>query len=109
MTPDHIEAARVFVETLASTKKHAHRTVVDMPPPDGDICTPAMLHDVLKFKWLNGAVSMSLVLTKLSFVLHNLIQFFVYVCRSSMHIVNTYNTVIFLIVTYQQRGSPNLC
>ncbi|XBH78195.1 hypothetical protein VPH35_104528 [Triticum aestivum] len=60
MTPDHIEAARVFVETLASTKKHAHRTVVDMPPPDGDICTPAMLHDVLTFKWLNGAISMSL-------------------------------------------------
>ncbi|KAF7031969.1 hypothetical protein CFC21_043207 [Triticum aestivum] len=56
MTPDHIEAARVFVETLASTKKHAHRTMVDMPPPDGDICTPAMLHDVLKFKWLNGAI-----------------------------------------------------
>ncbi|XBI77993.1 hypothetical protein VPH35_087765 [Triticum aestivum] len=55
MTPDHIEADRVFVETLASTKKHAHRTVVDMPPPDGEICTPAMLHDVLKFKWLNGA------------------------------------------------------
>ncbi|XBI05426.1 hypothetical protein VPH35_133590 [Triticum aestivum] len=55
MTQDHIEAARVFVETLASTKKHAHRTVVDMPPPDGDICTPAMLDDVLKFKWLNGA------------------------------------------------------
>ncbi|KAF7081131.1 hypothetical protein CFC21_085103 [Triticum aestivum] len=55
MTPDHIEAARVFVETLASTKKHAHRTVVDMPPPDGDICTPAMLNDVLTFKWLHGA------------------------------------------------------
>ncbi|KAF7044866.1 hypothetical protein CFC21_054036 [Triticum aestivum] len=55
MTPDHIEAARVFVETLASTKKHAHRTVVDMPPSDGDICMPAMLHDVLTFKWLNGA------------------------------------------------------
>ncbi|KAF7101514.1 hypothetical protein CFC21_102835 [Triticum aestivum] len=54
MTLGHIEAARVFVETLVSTKKHAHRTVVDMPPPDGDICTPAMLHDVLKFKWLNG-------------------------------------------------------
>ena len=69
MTPVHIEAARVFVETLASTKKHAHRTVVDMPPPDGDICTPAMLHDVLTFKWLNGAVSMSLFLTKPSFVL----------------------------------------
>ncbi|XBI13345.1 hypothetical protein VPH35_140088 [Triticum aestivum] len=56
MTPDHIEAARVFVETLASSKKHAHRTVVDVPPPDGDICTPAMLHDVLTFKWLNGAI-----------------------------------------------------
>ena len=58
MTPDHIEAARVFVETLASTKKHARRTVLDMLPPDGDICTPAMLRDVLTFKWLNGAVSM---------------------------------------------------
>nr|XP_045089533.1 uncharacterized protein LOC123497247 [Aegilops tauschii subsp. strangulata] len=56
MTPDHIEAARVFVETLASSKKHAHRTVVDVPPPDGDICTPAMLHDVLTFKWLNRAI-----------------------------------------------------
>ncbi|KAF7075217.1 hypothetical protein CFC21_080006 [Triticum aestivum] len=56
MTPDHIEADRVFVETLASSKKHAHRTVVDVPPPDGDICTPAMLHDVLTFKWLNGAI-----------------------------------------------------
>ena len=76
MTPDHIEAARVFVETLALSKKHAHQTVVDVPPPDGDICTPAMLHDVLTFKWLNGAVSMCLVLTKLSFVLHNLIEFF---------------------------------
>nr|XP_020180203.1 uncharacterized protein LOC109765843 [Aegilops tauschii subsp. strangulata] len=54
MTPDHIEAAKVFVETLASPKKHAHRTVVNVPPPDGDICTPAMLHDVLTFKWLNG-------------------------------------------------------
>ncbi|XBI68879.1 hypothetical protein VPH35_048025 [Triticum aestivum] len=56
MTPDHIEAARVFIETLASTKKHAHRTVDDMPPPDGDICPPAMLHDVLAFKWLHGAI-----------------------------------------------------
>ncbi|XBI68870.1 hypothetical protein VPH35_048016 [Triticum aestivum] len=55
MTTDHIEAARVFVETLASTKKHAHRTVVDMPPPDEDICTPAMIQDDLTFKWLHGA------------------------------------------------------
>ena len=86
MTPDHIEAARVFVETLASSKKHAHRTVVDVPPPDGDICTPAMLHDVLTFKWLNGAVSMSLVLTKLLFVLHKLIEFF---CLC-MQIINAY-------------------
>ena len=86
MTPDHIEAARVFVETLASPKKHAHRTVVDMPPTDGDICTPAMLHDVLKFKWLNGAVSMSLVLTKISFVLQNLIEIF---CLC-MQIINAY-------------------
>ncbi|XP_020164530.1 uncharacterized protein [Aegilops tauschii subsp. strangulata] len=54
MTPDRIEAAKVFVETLASSKKHAHKTVVNVPPPDGDICTPAMLHDVLTFKWLNG-------------------------------------------------------
>uniref|UniRef100_A0A8R7V8W4 Ubiquitin-like protease family profile domain-containing protein n=1 Tax=Triticum urartu TaxID=4572 RepID=A0A8R7V8W4_TRIUA len=27
-----------------------------MPPPDGDICTPSMLHAVLTFKWLHGAI-----------------------------------------------------
>ena len=74
MTRDHIEAAKLFVETLASSKKHAHRTVVNVPPPDGDICTPAMLHDVLAFKWLNGAVSMSLFLIELSSVLQKLIE-----------------------------------
>ena len=58
MTPDHIEAAKVFVETLAASKKHAHQTMVNVLQPDGDICTPAMLHDVLTFKWLNGALSM---------------------------------------------------
>jgi hypothetical protein len=59
MTPDHIEAAKVYIETLASSKKHLNDTVVSVPEPDGDICTVEMLHQVLNYKWLNGAVSMS--------------------------------------------------
>jgi hypothetical protein len=58
MNPDHIEAARVFIEKLASSKKHLADTVVQVPEPDGDICTVEMLHQVLHYEWLNGAVSM---------------------------------------------------
>jgi hypothetical protein len=51
MTLHHIEGAKLFVETLASSKRCAHRTVVNVPPLDGYICMPAMLHDVLTYKW----------------------------------------------------------
>ena len=86
MDENHIEGARVYIDTLADSPKHCKQTVVHMTGIGGETCTAEMLQAITSGDWLNGAVSMSLVLTKISFVLHKLIEIF---CLC-MQIINAY-------------------
>lgn len=56
LTPEHIEAAVIFVQKLASTEKHARNTVFKV---EEDTCTAHMLRDIVNYEWLDGAVTLS--------------------------------------------------
>lgn len=59
LTDEHIEAARVYIQTLTSSHKHLKDHVVRVAELDADICTVEMLRAIIDYEWLNGAVSMS--------------------------------------------------
>ena len=65
---DHIEAAKVYIRTLADSEKLCSKTVVHMTGIGGETCTPDMLEAIISKKWLLGAVSISINL--LSFTCH---------------------------------------
>lgn len=54
---EHVEAANAYINTLIENGKHRKDVVVKIPAPDVDICTADMLGDIIKKKWLCGAVS----------------------------------------------------
>ncbi|KAI4979937.1 hypothetical protein ZWY2020_016690 [Hordeum vulgare] len=54
---EHIEAANAYINTLIENGKHRKDVVVKIPAPDVDICTAHMLGDIVKKKWLCGAIS----------------------------------------------------
>ncbi|KAI4994199.1 hypothetical protein ZWY2020_029247 [Hordeum vulgare] len=53
---DHIEAARVYIETLTNSSKHRKQTVVYMTRIGGETCTAEMLQAITSREWLIGAV-----------------------------------------------------
>ncbi|KAM3258664.1 hypothetical protein ACQJBY_050445 [Aegilops geniculata] len=52
---DHIEAAKVYIRTLADSKL-CSKTVVHMTGIGGETCTPEMLEAIISKKWLHGSV-----------------------------------------------------
>jgi len=56
---DHIEAAKVYIRTLADSEKLCSKTVVHMTGIGGETCTPHMLEAIISKKWLHGGVSIS--------------------------------------------------
>ena len=65
---DHIEAAKIYIRTLADSEKFRRKTVVHMTGIAGETCTPHMLEAIISKKWVHGAVSISINL--LSFSCH---------------------------------------
>ncbi|XP_020169546.1 uncharacterized protein [Aegilops tauschii subsp. strangulata] len=53
---DHIEAAKVYIRTLADSEKLCSKTVVHMTGIGGETCTPEMLEAIISKKWLHGGV-----------------------------------------------------
>ncbi|KAI4989056.1 hypothetical protein ZWY2020_036373 [Hordeum vulgare] len=53
---EHVDAANAYINTLIENGKHRKDVVVKIPAPDVDICTADMLGDIIKKKWLCGAV-----------------------------------------------------
>ncbi|XBI08071.1 hypothetical protein VPH35_135867 [Triticum aestivum] len=51
---DHIEAAKVYIRTLADSDKLCSKTVVHMTGIGGETCTPEMLEAIISKKWLHG-------------------------------------------------------
>ncbi|XP_037470886.1 uncharacterized protein LOC119344600 [Triticum dicoccoides] len=56
MDENHIEGARVYIDTLADSPKHLKQTVVHMTGIGGETCTAEMLQAITSGDWLNGAV-----------------------------------------------------
>ncbi|XBJ06151.1 hypothetical protein VPH35_024804 [Triticum aestivum] len=56
MDENHIEGARVYIDTLAHSPKHCAQTVVHMTGIGGETCTAEMLQAITSGQWLNGAV-----------------------------------------------------
>ncbi|XP_044454293.1 uncharacterized protein [Triticum aestivum] len=56
MDENHIEGARVYIDTLAHSPKHCAQTVVHMTEIGGETCTAEMLQAITSGQWLNGAV-----------------------------------------------------
>ena len=56
---DHIEAAKIYIRTLADSEKLRRKTVVHMTRICGETCTPHMLEAIISKKWLHGGVSIS--------------------------------------------------
>ncbi|XBJ26968.1 hypothetical protein VPH35_004300 [Triticum aestivum] len=56
MDENHIEGARVYIDTLADSPKHCKQTVVHMTGIGGETCTAEMLQAITSGDWLNGAV-----------------------------------------------------
>ena len=56
ITEDHIEASRVYIQTLSKSRKHRGQTVAIMPGVGGDSCLTRQLQAVIDRQWLNGAV-----------------------------------------------------
>ncbi|KAI5000374.1 hypothetical protein ZWY2020_004963 [Hordeum vulgare] len=56
LDPEHIEAANGYINTLIENGTHRKDIVVKIPAADVDICTADMLGDIIKKKWLCGAV-----------------------------------------------------
>ncbi|KAM3297176.1 hypothetical protein ACQJBY_039182 [Aegilops geniculata] len=52
---DHIEAAKVYIRTLADSKL-CSKTVVHMTGIGGETCAPKMLEAIISKKWLHGSV-----------------------------------------------------
>ena len=65
---EHIEAAMVYIQTLARSEQLCTKMVVHMTGIAGETCTPHMLEAVISKKWLHGVVSISINL--LSFPCH---------------------------------------
>ncbi|KAI4986746.1 hypothetical protein ZWY2020_019376 [Hordeum vulgare] len=53
---EHVEAANAYINTLIENGKHRKDVVVKILAPDVDICTADMLGDIIKKKWLCGAI-----------------------------------------------------
>ncbi|XBJ07027.1 hypothetical protein VPH35_012604 [Triticum aestivum] len=53
---EHIEAATVYIQTLARSEKLCTKTVVHMTGIAGETCTPHMLEAIISKKWVHGAV-----------------------------------------------------
>ncbi|XBI63217.1 hypothetical protein VPH35_043686 [Triticum aestivum] len=53
---DHIEAAKIYIRTLADSEKLRRKTVVHMTGIGGETCTPHMLEAIISKKWLHGGV-----------------------------------------------------
>ncbi|XP_073355563.1 uncharacterized protein [Aegilops tauschii subsp. strangulata] len=53
---DHIEAAKVYIRTLADSEKLCSKTVVHMTGIGGETCTPEILEAIISKKWLHGGV-----------------------------------------------------
>ncbi|XBI19276.1 hypothetical protein VPH35_060845 [Triticum aestivum] len=53
---DHIEAAKVYIRTLADSENLCSKTVVHMTGIGGETCTPEMLEAIISKKWLHGGV-----------------------------------------------------
>ncbi|XBI32247.1 hypothetical protein VPH35_055721 [Triticum aestivum] len=51
---DHIEAAKIYIRTLADSEKFRRKTVVHMTGIGGETCTPHMLEAIILKKWLHG-------------------------------------------------------
>ena len=56
---DHIEAAKIYIRTLADSEKLRRKTVVHMTGIGGETCTPHMLEAIISKKWLHGGVSIT--------------------------------------------------
>ena len=54
---EHIEAAKVYTQTLADSEKLCRKTVMHMTGIGGETCTPDMLQAIISKKWLHGAIS----------------------------------------------------
>lgn len=54
MTPAHIEAAVIFIQTVIASEKQLKDSVCKVKNP-GDVCTAKMLQDILHHEWLDGA------------------------------------------------------
>ncbi|KAI5008176.1 hypothetical protein ZWY2020_009224 [Hordeum vulgare] len=59
---EHVEAANAYINTLIENGKHREDLEVNIPAPDVDICTADMLGDIIKKKWLCGAVTVGRVI-----------------------------------------------
>ena len=47
---DHIEAAKIYIRTLADSEKLRRKTVVHMTGIGGETCTPDMLQAIISKK-----------------------------------------------------------
>ena len=56
---DHIEAAKVYIQTLADSAKLSRKTVVHMTGIAGETCTADMLQAIIAKKWLHDGVSIT--------------------------------------------------
>lgn len=70
MDENHIEGARVYIDTLADSPKHCKQTVVHMTRIGGETCTAEMLQAITSGDWLNGAVSMRIILCSYTLMLY---------------------------------------
>lgn len=57
---EHIEAAKIYVQKLASSEKLCRKTVVHMTGIGGETCTSNMLEAIISKQWLQGAVSIDI-------------------------------------------------
>ena len=62
ITEDHIEAAKVYIQTLSDSEKLSRKTVVHMTGIAGETCTPDMLQAIIAKKWLHGGVSITTII-----------------------------------------------
>ena len=107
---DHIEAAKVYIRTLADSEKLCSKTVVHMTGIGGETCTPEMLEAIISKKWLHGGVSISNNLLSCTCHLHKLSNRRIAVmlfCRSSIVIATICRPIILVLtVTYYHLGCP---
>ncbi|KAE8781664.1 hypothetical protein D1007_45055 [Hordeum vulgare] len=56
ITKDHIEASKIYIQTLSKSSKNRRKNVVIMPGLGGESYTTEQLQAVIDHEWLNGSV-----------------------------------------------------